>query len=499
MLKELLNIFTVWDESGGGWDDSGGLWAEDSGINLYHTNRLDNVEVQQLHNLSIDDLSHAHSMEDIERLGITVSEVLHAHTLDGLEIDQFHTLVVNKLYHTNFLDSPAVGADWFTQRLNAHASEPIRRFTMAGSDHSNRVITWPKIRRDIETVKPVNVGITLSNADGLYNGFHESLYTITATCTLEIGFENPTGSDTLYVKIYSGAVEKVGFQESGRRAKIFIKDKVFDFSLRKIGSTDDPVDFSGDIPSDIAWTLCTCYGGLSNVQSTSNADIDYTKFSDWAETFSADSVTADAHYEGEKTTKALFDICEYTDSFVHVDGDGKIVFDRFVEVSSNDFLVEEGKYKKIDLDIDLTKIVNKQYVSYNYSVASDYWQNQVSNVETTSVNSFRLHESVLEKENFWYTSSQHASNLSSRKLGRLSVPPRYYKVDLPLFGLHRSPGDTIRIVNSFFNITSGSGFRISEQHIDMQNLAIKIKTNEALVANAFYLDVSDLDGNELLL
>ncbi|NIP51314.1 MAG: hypothetical protein GWN13_15375, partial [Phycisphaerae bacterium] len=63
----------------------------------------------------------------------------------------------------------------------------------------------------------------------------------------------------------------------------------------------------------------------------------------------------------------------------------------------------------------------------------------------------------------------------------------------------RKIGETARFVDSFYNVTSASGWRIVEQQIDLQRCVIDIELDEATVLNAFYLDVSNLDGNEYLL
>lgn len=388
-------------------------------------------------------------------------------------------------------------SSWFTDQLNLMASEPKRVFTMAGSDHSARVKKWPTMRRDIDQIKPTNIVISLSNVDGLYNHMRTALYTMVASCHIEAGFTHPESGDEL-VKLHTGIIEKVKFTTS-KTANFYIKDKLYDMSLRKIGSTETQVDFASQIPSEIAWTMVTCYGGLSTVQSDSNTDIHWEKFEKWAGVFSADSVVATANFQGELVVEGLKQIMDYTDSFHWVDGDGRLVFERFSEVSSLDFLIEQDKHRKFSLDIDAETMVNRQYVDYNYSVASEYWQNQVSAVDSLSVNSFRLHENVLQSPNIWYTTSGTASNIALRRINRLSQPPQNFKISMPLFGLHREPGNTVRITDSFFNVSSGAGWHISEQKINLDNFTIEVSASEALVANGFYLDINDLDGDELLL
>jgi hypothetical protein len=387
-------------------------------------------------------------------------------------------------------------SSWFIDQLNKRATEPKRVFTMAGSDHSSRVFKWPSIARNIEEITPVNVNIDLSNVDGIYNALYEQSYTMIASCHLDIGFTHPESGDEL-VRVYTGTVNRITYSQNICRTHI--RDKIYPLSKIKIGSTDEQVDFSSQIPSEIAWTLCTCYGLLSDVKSSSNIDINYGLFSAWAATFSADAVVTTANFQGEKINEGLKDLVDHTDSFHWVDGDGKLVFERFTEASSLDFLIGEGEYKKFKLLVDAEDLINKQYVSYDYSVGSDYWQNQAFAISSVSVNSFKLHEHVMESDNIWYTDSNHATNLGSRRITRLGTPPKVFELDLPLTGIQREPGDTLRLVNSFYNVSSSSGWRISQHKFNMNDFSINVMTNEALIANAFFLDTSLLDGDDLLL
>lgn len=385
---------------------------------------------------------------------------------------------------------------WFLDQLNSTTSEPVRVFTLAGSDHSDNVYKWPTIKREIENLKFNIANITMVNADGLYNEFIESLYMIPATCTLDIGFSHPTSGDEL-VRLYSGYVEKIAYSDQSMQFQL--RDKLYKLSLKKVGSDDDPISISSENPAYIAWTLCTCYGGLDSTASDSNTDIDYDYYTSWYSEFEADDIKTYAYYEGEKIIKCIDDLCEYTDSFAWVNGDGKIVFNRFTEVSSLDFIIFEGQYKKIGIDIDLAKLTNRQYVNYNYSVTSDYWQNQYSEQNTVSVNSYSVHEKVLGKENIWYVAQAQASNIASRIVTRKANPSKDFKIDTLLYGIHREPGTNMRLVNSFYSVSSATGWVVSKQQINMDSFVTIIKTTEALSASAFYLDVSNLDGDEVLL
>lgn len=447
----------------------------------------------------------------------TADEELEAYTFEAqtftlvscVDTERLYTYNISRtdpyLFVSNFTDGfsaywtwhkPSGLTGWFINQLNAHASEPERYITIAGSDHSIKVNKWPVIRRDITKIKPVNISIGMANVDGTYNDFWLSTHTINTSVHIDIGFTHPS-SGTEKMRVYTGHIHKVNY--SGLQCTLNIRDKFYDLAQRKVGSTDEPVSFGSIIPSDIAWTLCTCYGGLSDVASTSNPDVKYDSFLTWAETFSQDQVTTQANFEGLLIVEGLKQIFDYTESFGYINGSGQLVFDRLDEVSANDFLIEDLHWKKCELEVDAEQLINRQYISYNYSVASDYWLSQLYKENTSSISSFGLHENILESENIWFTDVIHTQTIAYRKIGRYSDPVKAFKLHLPLSGIQRELGETVRLVNSFYTVSSEAGWRITEQEINLNDFSVKIGTNSAVSLSPFYLDIDYLDGEKNLL
>jgi|GEM_PF-1581488 len=308
-------------------------------------------------------------------------------------------------------------------------------------------------------------------------------------------YDNPDGQEM--VTLYTGNLKDVRY--SDRACQIKTRDKLFDFTERKVGDSDTPVVFSETIPSDIAWTLCSCYGGLCDSKSTGNDDIDYTVFNAWASQFSADSILVNAYYDGLKVTEALTRLCKMTDSVSWVEGDGKVNFRKFVEPGSHDITLTRDEYSDILIDVEQLRITNKAYVYWDYDINSEYWTKTCLSQESTSVNSFGLHEDMWKDETVWYVNSVGALNFAQRQTMLLKDPPKSFKVDTDLYAMRQQLGETIRLVDSFYNITSMSGWRLSEYELNMETGEVKLEMDEALTANAFYLDVSLLDGDEFLL
>ena len=390
-------------------------------------------------------------------------------------------------------------SSWFIDQLKQYNSSPKLRFTLNNSDHSSRVVKWPSVKVDVEKIAPSNALVTLTNADGLYTDLYSDIYSINRECLLEFGFTHPTSGGEFYT-MYKGKIKKVSFQDQAN-VQLNIYNKFYDISKIKIGQSGAPASFTAQIPSDIAWTICTSYAGLSSVESTSNEDLDYNSFLRWAASFSADSVTAEAYFDGERISEALQIIAKQTDSFIFVNEESKIFFERFSENSSLDITFSEGEYSKLKIQIDGTAVINKQSINFNYSVTSDYWEDIVTSINSTSINSFGLQEEISKSENFWFVDSVDAITQADRVLSRWSTPPRKFDLTVPLWGIYLGATETLRFVNSFFNVNSSEGWRISKKTLNLSPNKINLtyQTNEGFVADAFYLDIHSLDGEEQLL
>ncbi|MHA2277530.1 MAG: hypothetical protein ACXAC2_17260, partial [Candidatus Kariarchaeaceae archaeon] len=303
------------------------------------------------------------------------------------------------------------------------------------------------------------------------------------------------GDETIV--IFSGFLNNVRYDQ--KNCELQLRDRLWDFTQRIVGESSIPVSIGAEIPTDTIWTLCTCYGGLSNVASTSNPDIDYASFQTLAAQYSGDNVTTASWFDGQKVSEAVSIIMEHTDAKVWIEGDGKLNFKGFIEISSLDTTFTDDEIKKLRIDVEKQRLINTQHVDFDYSVNSDYWQSRVTDINSTSVNTFATHEDIIQSENVWYTNTVSALVVAQKKTFLLGQPPRRFTIDTDLFGLNMQIADTIRLVDSFFNITSSTGWQITEYTFASDTGDIFWELDEAVAADAFYLDVSTLDGDHLLL
>ena len=308
--------------------------------------------------------------------------------------------------------------------------------------------------------------------------------------------DHPTAVPSEKLKLYSGFLKDVGYAD--KICNLKLEDRLADFHTKVVGESNNPVQFPSENPALSAWTLCTCYGELSSIESNSNPDIDYDTWDLWSNVFSENGTVTETNYKGEKVKEALSRLAIYTDSKIFVNGEGKLVFKGFTEVSSIDITLDQ-EILKAKVDVESKRLVNKQIINWDYSVDSDYWASNVFDQASTSVNTFGLHENILEDESIWYSNSVSALGQAQRLTTILQTPPKRFLINTGLAPLHMQIGDTVRLVDSFFNVTSASGWAVIKQTIDLNAGIVQLEVDEAIVAGAFYLDVSSLDGDDLLL
>lgn len=384
---------------------------------------------------------------------------------------------------------------WFVDQCAASAPPVKRKFLLGSSDYSERVVSWPSISRTWNDVRPLTVSIGLANEDKLFNFFHSDKTNLRAAAKLQLGFTHPSSGDEM-ITLFSGAVKRVTYNKG--QCTLTLGDKFSQLGERVIGTSNSAAIFSGAtmLPSDIAWTICTCYGGLSSVQSTSNPDIDYDDFRSWAGVFSGDSVYMGARFEGQTVTEALRKLAKMTVSAVVLDGE-KISFARYTTANTQTVTVDNDSILDMSVDIDDSDMVNKQFVYADWRVASRFWNVTVVEANSASVNSYGVRERVLSDESVWYVSSQNAYNAAQRIIRTAGRPYDRMTLKTPLKSLHQQVGDTIVGVDTFLGIDAG--WRIMKQSINMNDGSLSYSIDPSQVNTPFILDASSLDGGDLLL
>ncbi|MDX1351547.1 MAG: hypothetical protein R3254_00945, partial [Thiomicrorhabdus sp.] len=308
-------------------------------------------------------------------------------------------------------------------------------------------------------------------------------------------------TDTLYqltlnketIELFSGKPRKVKYSKG--KATLSIVDKFQQLSDRQIGDSTNIKVFSEELPSEIAWAAVTSYGGYSSIAGSNNPDIDYDAFAAWAGVFSGDNVLMSANFDGQKCTEVLRKISRSTGSAIFIK-ENRISFHRYTIVDTDITSLGNSEIINMNLEFDSNEIVNKQYVGAAWSTESDYHTITVYDEDTTSVNSFGLKESNFKDENLYYINSASALNFAQRITFTQAEPQDKLVVETAMNGMLRQIGETISVVDNQLSIAGG--YRVMNYEIDMDKGKVTFGADRTQLVNAFILDVTSLDGTEIL-
>lgn len=385
---------------------------------------------------------------------------------------------------------------WFENQLSANRvfDNMERRFLIGASDYTDRVISWPVVKRTVREFKSQRIKVKLSNHDGGLNYILDNYSTLQSSCTLQFGLTHPT-SGTEYIDLYNGKVHRISFDNDV--CVVHTRDKFFKIEKKEFTTL---LSVASYFPPSLAWVALTSYGLLDNTASTSNIDIDYTSFLEWSEVFSTDNVYIAAVAEpGVEISDFIKQIFDYTDSSIWISGDNKLHFKRFSDASSLDFTLSYDELLNIQVAIDTDNVINDVYVDFLYNTTSRSYAATYHSVDTTSVNSFDTLQRTIRETNVWWANSVHAGIVADRIILRYKDPPKIPVMKTGLNTVLRDVGDTLKVSIPLYDMSSGSGFAFNEQEININDGAITYRADQSLVLNGFRLDFSTLDGTDLLL
>lgn len=386
-------------------------------------------------------------------------------------------------------------SSWFVEQ-SLSENPPVKRiFTITGSDYSDYVMGWPTINSRWDELKPNNVTINLSNEDQTFNFFKAAKSSVQAPCVVKFGFTHPTSGDEL-ITMFSGKAAEVSFKDAS--VSLRLVDKIQQLSDKIVGTTNSSAIFSGStlLPSDIAWTLCTCYGGLSSVANSSNPDIDYQAWKDWAAVFSADAVYMGASFTGQKVTEALRKLMENTQSAGFM-ADNKLTFARWTTVNTRFLSLDANHIKSLGMKVRADSLINRQWVEFAFDTTSKSWNYSVFAQNDTSVNSFGVRETILKDESVWYINSSNALNMAQRSLFVNAFPYEQVEVDTTLVACYQQVGETIAAIDTHLGLSEG--WRIMGLSMNLDNGSIKLDIDGSQINTPFLLDYSLLDGTDIIL
>lgn len=391
----------------------------------------------------------------------------------------------------------------FIEESEALTPNVFRKLSIAGLEVTSSVVKWPRVRRQWDSLRPATVSVNILNSNQQLNFLINSPGYWVTSCSLSTGFYYGVNSLEATNQVY-GIIDRGRFSKN--TFNLTFSDESKRLSERVLGSRETPLDYTGSsyLPSDIAWYLVTSYGGFDTTPNSSNTDIDWQSFTEWAEVFSQDNVRIKAYFEGLKTIEGLRKIERLTHSTIFF-GDSKLIFSRLSIVNSFSTVVDNSNIIDYSLDVRVSDIVNKFYVNADYNVDSSQFGITVSHLDSDSMVDYGLREEVEEDTNVWYVDSASALNLAQRIILARKNPYNNFTLKTNLKLVPNWIGDTLLINQDDFNV-AGDYYRITSTEYDIQNSIVSVEANDMFLssvgsggAGAFTLDVSALDSVDILL
>jgi hypothetical protein len=394
--------------------------------------------------------------------------------------------------------------DWLREQLALKSPILNRVFTIGSSNYVDRVIKWPTFNRSVDKTKPVTLSIPLANDDKALNYIVNSDSLLNTDCTLSI---NAVDSYAVVhsLNLFKGTIESVS--QSGGKLNVNLMDRFKGFGESIIGDTTSGgalqfVD-SNHLPGDLLWTMITSYGGLDNTKSSTNPDINYKSFTNWANIFEGDNIRLNAKFTGQKMIDIMTKFSDLLDSSFTFENNKLRFYRGSVNVSSLFISVGDSNIIDITVSKDDKKIINKQLVSGGWSVDSSYYTVNVTEVDTVSQGSFGIRESKVEDNVLWFVDSASAKNLAERYIFKQKNPLLEYNIKGGLGSSVLLMGDGLHFSDSQLDVDSSTSFYIEGLKVDLDTGETVIKTRNMPQLDSFILDVDtysvlDQDYNYLL-
>lgn len=366
-----------------------------------------------------------------------------------------------------------------------------RQLMIGGSDYSSKVLKWPSISRSWDTASPKSVTIDLSNADRTFNFFLTDGTKLHTSCSINMGFDVSSEA----VNVMAGTIDSLKF--NNEKCSITIIDKFKVLTDRLVGDSSTPTNYisSSYLVHDMAWYLCTSYGGLSALTSTNNPDIDYSSFNSWTSVFSTDNVRIRGSFSGQTAAELLKKIANLTQSAIWVENN-KLKFSRFTIATSAALSFDESTIIDGTQAMDERDLVNKHYVNANYDVTSKVYAIVVNDNSSSSISRYGLKEKTSNETNVWYTDSASALNFAQRMVltGKEILPKMTIKT--PLQSVHITIGDCVTMTDAHLQLTDN--YRVMTDQLDMESGTKTLTLDQTQFLQGFRLDISALDSSDVL-
>jgi len=373
-------------------------------------------------------------------------------------------------------------SSWFAGQVGRTRAAPERRFTLAGSDRSDRVLRWPALAYRGDAIDLGTTSLLLSNADGAFRFLVDCPLSLLTSCELALGFTHPvSGPERL--SLFQGAPAHAAFAEDGQVVRLQLQGKTRRLTETALGTqvASEGLDFtaSNHLPSDLAWCLVTSHAGFSALASTSNPDLDYAQWQAWREQDALRDVRVRAYYTGEKVYQALNTLATMASRGVAFEGD-KLRFRDLFDAYGADNPPLPLEYRLgLELTLDPADITNHFFVEADLDPATGRFGTGHTGVHSGSVQLYGRKSGRFSSRATWFAQAYDPQFLVEDRLIAGSRPRARLKADLPLAGgALQSVGEVVTVTHSPFGYAEVP-FRITGKTFDLERGQVTLELEQA--------------------
>lgn len=364
-------------------------------------------------------------------------------------------------------------SSFFRSKMEATVVNSISySFTLNNSEIDSRVIRYGTVARDYTDLVGHNFSVDIENASQIFNDLILEKQRLLKDGVFQFGFTTDTGSQDL-VQFFGGELVNANFQET--KLRLVFEDKFARLSTKTVGTDETPVSFTNTNinPADLAWFIQSSYGGISDIKSTSNPDVDFPTWDTWRQQLEDDNITVQANFQGEDVLQILQTIAKLTDSFIFDEGDNKIDYFRWSGVISASTTMTASETTKIlKAQITAKDIINEVNVSFGYDVTSEEWAGSVTQQQTSSVNTYGRLPQSFDDTSVWYVDSSAALNFAQRITFKRRDPNLKMRIETPLRHLDITATDVVVFSSDVYSLSSVNlvvqGYKIDFEKKTMQ-------------------------------
>ena len=373
-------------------------------------------------------------------------------------------------------------SSWFVAQAAAGVCAPGRHFFIGGSDYSAQVLRWPTIRYSARTIDLGTGTVRLVNDRGQFNFFVNSQRALTTSCELALGFADAAGNEER-VSVYLGGPSNVAFHRDGTELSLQLQGKTRRLHDTTLGTdtASGALAFTGSAwhPSDLAWTLVTCQGGLSALQSSANPDLHYGEWLAWRDVDMIRDVRVQGRFTGEKAYQVL-DVLAQMDGTTISFRDGQLRFNEvYAPYSGNSPALPQAAVLDMSLSIDPSRIINAFYVETEYDPVAGRFQSFYSKVHSRSQQDYGPRSGRFGSRSVWFASAADGRYMAEDAVGFALRPQPRVKLRTTLAGgVHRGVGEVVTLTHSLLAL-SAREFRITEMGLNLDEGTLDFELEQA--------------------